>query len=266
MRAFLPTPKMIIEARSQSKSLPLGIEILLFLAVFCVAGLIIEGTLQVVIVIPGILISPTFQEVMNQISHGATNFSYQSVMNIVGEILSNPWIMLGMLFSTIGLTAGVLIFCRGIEQRSFASMGLRRAHMLREYLLGAAVGLVLLTSIMGICVVVGALQFEGIATISIGFIAIIVAFLIGFLLQGFSEELLCRGYFMISLARHQSLLVAVVVSSLAFSCLHLMNPGVFEQPLAIPNIFLFGAFAGIYMLKRGDIWGAAAIHSFLNFA
>jgi membrane protease YdiL (CAAX protease family) len=90
--------------------------------------------------------------------------------------------------------------------------------------------------------------------------------LLGFLLQGLSEELLCRGYFMVSLAARQRLIVAVVVSSLAFAALHLANASVLDVPLALPNLFLFGVFTGVYMLKRGSIWGVCAIHSLWNFA
>jgi membrane protease YdiL (CAAX protease family) len=160
----------------------------------------------------------------------------------------------------------VLVYCRAIERRSLATIGIRRARALREYLLGALLGMALLAAVVGICVVTGTLQPQAGGGLSLGLIGILLVFLLGFILQGFSEELLCRGYFMVSLARRQSLPLAVVISSLAFSVLHLMNPGILEQPLAIPNIFMFGAIAGIYMLKRGDIWGAAAMHSLWNFA
>jgi membrane protease YdiL (CAAX protease family) len=256
---------MVTEARSSGHGLLLTLEICIFAAVFCVAGLMIEGTIQTVLLLPALFDSPTLLALKEQAARGTLELSSASIQLILGEALSHPWVMLGMLYSTVGLSAGVLIFCRAIERRSFASMGLSRAHLLREYLLGALLGFVLLVAAVGLCVACGALQLEPGATFSIGFFAVVVAFFVGFVLQGFSEELLCRGYFLVSLARRQSLAVAVGVSSLAFAVLHLMNPGVLEQPLAIPNLFLFGAFAGIYLLKRGNIWGVAAVHSLWNF-
>ena len=56
---------------------------------------------------------------------------------------------------------------------------------------------------------------------------------------------------------------AIAVSSVMFACLHLSNPGI--SVLAFINLVLFGVFAGVYMLKRGNIWGVCAIHSLWNF-
>jgi membrane protease YdiL (CAAX protease family) len=257
---------MILEARATSKGHPLWQEILAFVLVFLVAGLTIEGTLQTIILIPGMIGSTVLQDFILQSLQTGSALSYDNIMVVVSDIIGNPWVMQGMLFSTVGLSAGVLIYCRAIERRSFASMGIRRSQAVREYLIGAAVGLILLAAAAALCLATGALHVERIASVSAGFLAFLLVFLIGFILQGFSEELLCRGYFMVSLARRQSLFVAVIVSSVAFSFLHLMNPGVFEQPLAIMNIVLFGVFVAIYVLKRGDIWGAAAAHSLWNFA
>ncbi|MDR2107836.1 MAG: CPBP family intramembrane metalloprotease [Coriobacteriales bacterium] len=266
MRFSLPTPRMVLQARVQSQGHSLGLEVLIFIAVFCLAGLIIEGTLQTIVIVPSLLDPAFLRAVQEQVSRGGAGPSYQGVMEIVNMVLSNPLTMLGLLFSTVGLSAGVLVYCRAIERRSLASMGIRRARALREYLLGGLLGLAFLAAVVGICVITGTLQPQAGGGLSLGLIGILLIFLVGFILQGFSEELLCRGYFMVSLARRQSLPLAVVISSLAFSVLHLMNPGILEQPLAIPNIFMFGAIAGIYLLKRGDIWGAAAMHSLWNFA
>lgn len=140
-------------------------------------------------------------------------------------------------------------------------MGLRRGRIAREYLLGLVIGLVMLTAAVGIGIITKTLTYEGLAH---GSTVLLAFFFLGFLVQGFSEELLCRGYFLVSLARKQSLIVAVIVSSSAFGALHLLNDG--AQPLAIFNVILFGCFAGVYLLKRGNIWGVAAIHSMWNFA
>ena len=46
--------------------------------------------------------------------------------------------------------------------------------------------------------------------------------------------------------------------------LHLLNNGI--APLALVNLFLYGVFASLYFLWRGNIWGIAAFHSMWNFA
>jgi membrane protease YdiL (CAAX protease family) len=80
-----------------------------------------------------------------------------------------------------------------------------------------------------------------------------------------SEEVLCRSYFLVSLARKKGYIwMAVIVNALAFAALHLGNAGI--APLAFVNLILFGIFASVYFVKRGNIWGIAAIHSIWNFA
>jgi membrane protease YdiL (CAAX protease family) len=161
------------------------------------------------------------------------------------------------------MIAGVLVYVRLIEKRRFTTLGFRREHALREYLSGLGIGLVMFTAVVGICAASGALSFEGFALGSIG---MLLLFFVGFMIQGLSEELLCRGYFLVSLARRQSLGVALALSSICFALLHVGNSGVFDTPLPLINLAGFGVFAGIYFIKRGSIWGVAAIHSIWNFA
>jgi membrane protease YdiL (CAAX protease family) len=77
------------------------------------------------------------------------------------------------------------------------------------------------------------------------------------------EEILFRGYLMMTLARKTNIWVAIILSSLTFAAFHTGNAAF--SFIAFLNIFLFGVFAAVYMLKRGSIWGACAIHTAWNF-
>jgi len=57
--------------------------------------------------------------------------------------------------------------------------------------------------------------------------------------------------------------VAVILNALFFAALHLGNSGI--SALAFVNLTLFGVFASVYFIKRGNIWGIGAIHSIWNF-
>jgi membrane protease YdiL (CAAX protease family) len=96
---------------------------------------------------------------------------------------------------------------------------------------------------------------------SLGLLAL---FFIAFLIQGMSEELLCRSYLMVSLSRGLPLWACAVINALLFSLLHLGNPGI--SIIALLNIFLFGLFASLLTLRRGSIWMVGALHSMWNFA
>ena len=68
------------------------------------------------------------------------------------------------------------------------------------------------------------IKYEGIAA-SISPLYIIGYFL-GYLLQGMAEEVLCRGYLMVSLSRRYHVTLAITASSLFFAFLHSGNSGV----------------------------------------
>jgi membrane protease YdiL (CAAX protease family) len=269
MRFTLPEPRMVAEAREQirwkrrlSRPAELVIETLVFALVFFVSSLLLEGILTAIGMIPIILTSEeVISAIMGAAIEGDGAIDPAQSMELTNRIMQIPAVTIVALFATAGMIAGVIIYCRAVERRRLATLGFRRGHALREYLVGALIGLGLFSLAVLICVLTGTLGYNGLAFGSAG---ILVLFLIGFLVQGLSEEILCRGYFMVSLARRQSLAVAVLVSSCAFGALHLFNSNV--QALAIVNIVLFGCFEGVYLLKRGDIWGAAAIHSLWNFA
>jgi membrane protease YdiL (CAAX protease family) len=265
----LSEPRMVAEAREQirwkhnfARPLELAIEVLLFTLVFLIAGSVFSGVFLAIGLIPLIATNREFLDLVASATvSGDTSIDLETSTELTNQIMQEPAMTVVALFATLGTIVGVIIYCRGIEGRRLATLGLRRGHALREYLVGMLVGLLLFGLVMLICVVTGALSYQGFAFGSIG---LLIAFLLAFMVQGLSEELLCRGYFMVSLARKQSLPVALIISSCLFAILHLANAGI--QPLAFVNLVLFGCLTGVYLLKRGSIWGVAALHSLWNFA
>ena len=67
---------------------------------------------------------------------------------------------------------------------------------------------------------------------------------------------------MISMARRYPIVVGILANSLIFGALHLANSGI--SVLAFVNLVLFGVFASLYFLRRGNIWGVAAFHTMWN--
>lgn len=169
------------------------------------------------------------------------------------------WYMIASLFATGLMTVTVILFCRLVQKRDGRSLGFRREGAIREYLVGALVGTAMFALAALICVITGTMTLSA-NRFSVG---VWILYLVGFLIQGMSEEVLCRGYFMVSVARKNSLWLAVLLSSLAFSLLHIFNSGV--TPLALFNIFLFGVVMSLYVLRRGNLWGVCAVHSLWNF-
>ena len=176
------------------------------------------------------------------------------------ELMSGDAFMLAALFASVCVTLISLLYCRKIERRSYVSMGFSKNRAAAHYLSGLAAGAVLFSVTALICLVPGTVRFQSAGSISAGYL---ILFFIAYLIQGMSEEVLCRGYFMVSLAGKSSVAAAVIINSLMFSLLHFFNPNV--TLLALFNIFLFGVFASVYTLVFDNIWGISALHSAWNF-
>ncbi len=201
--------------------------------------------------------------VVAMVAEGIPTFVLQLILSIsTGELIPTEypdWYTVGSLFATGLGTVVVILFCRFVQKRDIRSIGFRKERAAVEYLVGAAVGTVLFAAAVLICVLTGSMTLDP-QRFAVG---VWLLYLMGFLIQGMSEEVICRGYFMVSLARKNHLAVAVFVSSLAFSLMHIFNSGV--TFLALFNILLFGVFAALYVLRRGNLWGACAMHSLWNF-
>lgn len=168
--------------------------------------------------------------------------------------------MICTLSVTIATTLIVMGFCKWIQKRKMNTLGFHKKGWVKEYLIGWLVGFVLFSAAVLICVMTGSLTFVGISpNFAVG---TFLLFTLGFIVQGMSEEVLCRGYFMVSVGRRYSMWVAVIVNSVAFAILHLSNSGI--SVLAVVNLALFGVFASVYFVKRNDIWGICAVHSVWN--
>lgn len=165
------------------------------------------------------------------------------------------------LFSTLGMIAATLLCLRFAFKRKLSVTGFTKPFW-SEYSLGLLAGFLLFALGVGFAAVTGTLTIDGLSD-SFDFGPWLLIF-VGFLVQGMSEELLCRGCFLLNVARKNSVLAGILCNSLCFAALHLLNNGI--APLALVNLFLYGVFASLYFLWRGNIWGIAAFHSMWNFA
>ncbi len=255
-------PLMVRNARLQSRGHKLIIEILIFILIFFIAASI-EGILQIIPTTIGLFQTPAYQEVIESASQGM--FDFETYMEKVPLMLEQmpSWVTILTLFSTVGIIITALFYCKKVEKRKLSTVGLTKKKSFSEYLIGLGVGLVMFTLVIGLNFLFGSVEFVDIS-FRANLLPALLLTLLGFIVQGASEEILCRGYFCVSIARYMPLWVGVIVNAVAFACLHLMNPGI--SPLAMLNLFLFGIFMSVYMIRRGNLWGVCAIHSIWNFA
>ncbi len=197
----------------------------------------------------------------------ASIFQYIPTLVVgVSGLVTYDGLMMVHLYGTVIMTLITMLFCKVIQKRKMRTLGFKKSGMWKEYSIGLLVGFGMMAVIVVAGMVTGSLTlvFNPEAATAAGIGSLVLLFF-GFVLQGMSEEVLCRSYFLVSLARKKGYIwMAVIVNALAFAALHLGNAGI--APLAFVNLILFGIFASVYFVKRGNIWGIAAIHSIWNFA
>ena len=169
--------------------------------------------------------------------------------------------MLAQLFVTVAATIVMMLYVKHIEKRSLRTMGFVKEHAVSDYLIGMVVAFAMFAACVGICMATGAMVFSG--YVLGGRYLMMALFFVGFIIQGMSEETVCRGFMMTSLGSKGGALVGVLFNSLFFGALHLGNSGV--TVLSMVNLVLFGLFMSVLVLKLNSIWMACAIHTVWNF-
>lgn len=246
-------PQFVEDAAAAKKGMNWFLEILLFIAVF-IACNIFMGFIQAPATM---MVAFNDQAYLSAVQSG----DIAAVIEASMAIATTNTMFLIMLFSEILMITVVCLFCKFIQKRKMSTLGFVKKGMVKEYLIGAAAGFVIFSVAVLIGVITGALKIEG---ISPSFSAsLFVLYLLGFMIQGMAEEVVCRGYFMVSFARKHSIWAAILANSLVFAVLHLANSGI--TVLSFVNLCLFGIFASVYFIRRGNLWGIGALHSIWNF-
>lgn len=232
--------------------------------IFLIVFFIVNLAREVLVTIPTafyLITDDRFWEAMGQYIAGEIDKSqFTLVLDELGQNM--PWyVILVSVLSSGFMILGAIIYCTKFEKRTIASLGLRKknTNIVLEYGIGVVIGVAMFYFTLLIANAIGAITVEFNPNMS----WTIILFLIAFIIQGAGEEIFLRGYLMTSVARDYKISLALIFSSAVFSLIHASNAGV--SLLAFANIFLFGVFEGIYVLKRGNIWGACAIHSMWNF-
>ena len=160
----------------------------------------------------------------------------------------------------------VFIRVKFIEKRSFSSIGFNKNNWFKKYFLGFVIGLGMMCVVVFILFIFGFVSVESNPTQPIGISALsgVLIILVGWIIQGGTEEIVTRGWLMNVLGARYNIGIGLFISSTLFGLLHLTNPNV--SFIAVINIILIGVFYGLYVIKTNDLWAVCGMHSAWNFA
>ncbi|UCC45487.1 MAG: CPBP family intramembrane metalloprotease [Candidatus Zixiibacteriota bacterium] len=155
------------------------------------------------------------------------------------------------------------VWVRVYERRRFASIGLGAGGALFKYAVGLAVGFGMVAVTVGLMCISGGVALEPAGDVVTGVAAVggSLLVLMGFGVQGASEEIITRGWYMPVLGVRYRPITGVIVSTVLFAGLHAPT-----QPVYIVNLLLFGLFLALYALREGTIWGICGWHTAWNWS
>ncbi len=185
------------------------------------------------------------------------------------NILDVPWLALSVEGERVVMVLLVVwVFRRLIDRRTFQSLGLQPVSGWWAQLIGGfAFSLVGWGIVFLLALSFGATTITGFEWSTSGAVGVLGALALGIafnLLVGIAEELDARGYMLQNLAEGIRLGPAIVVSSLYFGILHLLNPGAgFASTL---GIFFAGVLLALGYYATGQLWFSIGMHAGWNFA
>ena len=257
MNRMLPRPRFWAETGLQMKTrFSLMGELLAFLLLYLISSMA-QGFLTT-IPVTAWMMKTQGESIMAAVTAG------QSPQTLILRLMEQmpDWIMLVMLLASAVIGLAAVIYVRKFQKRSLASMGLR-GKALPEALLGFLVGLGLLCAALALGSAMGGFRLLTEPRPDGRRVLWVLAALFCCLVRGAALELLLRGYFAPSLGGRYPVGLALGASTVLSAAL---ETGGSLLSLTGLNCLLLALLLGIWVIKRGSLWGACAMHGAWLFA
>lgn len=163
------------------------------------------------------------------------------------------------LFSMAGTFMVIWLFMRFIDRMPLVSLGFGSQNILRDVLIGLVTGVVLIVAGFLLLTATGQLHIDSISFNATDFLLNLLLFIC----VAVTEETFGRGYILGNLMASMNRYVALAVSALLFSLMHLANPHV--TFLSMTNIFMAGVLLGLPYIFTRSLWLPIALHLSWNF-
>ena len=146
-----------------------------------------------------------------------------------------------------------------IEKRPFGDFGLPKQNAFRRnFWIGTLWGFVSLSALMIALRLCGAFSFGTLSIHGSQIAKYAIYYAVFFLLVGFFEEFLLRGYSQWVLTQGMNFWPTAALLSAGFGALHSSNPG--ESKAGLVAAALIGFFFCLTLRRTGDLWWAVGFH------
>ncbi len=188
------------------------------------------------------------------------------ITGAIGELIpnANPKAMVSV-HGTILMVLNVIIslaFISKLGKVKMNDLGFESTKAFSKVLIGMISGFIAISVVSFIIKTIGGVTMtytfkpENISTILIG--------LVLFSFQGTYEEIVYRGYLLPHFAKKWGLLIAILVSSILFTLIHAMNPGMTVMP--VMNLMIASVVFSLVYYNWGSLWIAGFAHAIWNYS
>lgn len=182
---------------------------------------------------------------------------------LVGDVFDGQTIALITYYGYIIIAAVAVLYWKLIEKKPLSEMGLTKRF--GNYFIGVLIGIFLLAVSVAFIVLTGNIEFQGV--FKNANIPIIFLLFGGFVIQGATEEFLCRGIVLQTLKEKTSLPIAIAVSTIMFIIPHwssLFAGEMIYGVIGVANLVLISIIFSLLTIRFKSIWAACGLHSFWN--
>lgn len=182
---------------------------------------------------------------------------------LVGDVFDGQTITLITYYGYIIMSGVALLYWKLIEKKPLSEMGLTKRF--GNYFIGIIVGVLLLAVSVFAIVLTGNIEYHGI--FENADILMIILLFGGFIIQGATEEILCRGIVLHTLKEKTPTWIAIAVSTVLFIIPHwssLFEGGTIYGVIGVANLVLISIIFSLLTIRFKSIWAACGLHSFWN--
>jgi uncharacterized protein len=183
------------------------------------------------------------------------------------SLASSYSLLIGELAELFAFAGSIYLARRFLDKRSFTGLGFKiDKYGLFDILAGIIITFIMMGLIFFAMQALGWLKLESFAwntDSAVMVITQVILFFFIFILVGFNEELLFRGYHLQTITSGLNLFWGLIISSIIFGGLHLGNPN--ATWVSAAGIFFAGLFLAYGYIRTQQLWLSIGLHIGWNF-
>lgn len=157
-------------------------------------------------------------------------------------------------FDLVGTFLVLWLFMDLVDKETFRKLGFQTRDRLKEFISGIFIGLIIM--VVGYALLI---TFKEISFLKVNFnLKELFISILLYTIVAIVEETLFRGYILRNLMVSFNKYFALILSSILFSLMHILNPNI--DLLSLFNIFLIGILLGLSYVHTKNLWFPIAMH------